>query len=90
VKGGWFGVTHIYPSEMAQNFWTAIFAWTTCFVVTILISLATRARDEKELVGLVYSLTERPKEERQPWYRRPTVLAVIVLLGAIVLNIVFW
>ena len=90
VKGGWFGVTHIYPSEMAQNFWTAIFAWTTCFVVTILISLATRARDEKELVGLVYSLTERPKEERQPWYRRPTVLAVIVLLGAIALNIVFW
>jgi len=90
VKGGWFGVTHIYPSEMAQNFWTAIFAWTTCFVVTILISLATRARDEKELVGLVYSLTERPKEERLPWYQRPTVLAVIVLLGAIALNIVFW
>ncbi len=29
VKGGWFGVTHIYPSEMAQNFWTAIFAWTS-------------------------------------------------------------
>src|SRR3954451_5865440 len=35
VKGGWFGVTHTYPSEMAQNFWTAIFAWTACFVVTI-------------------------------------------------------
>src|SRR3989442_14314494 len=35
VKGGWFGAMHIYPSEMAQNFWTAIFAWTTCFVVTI-------------------------------------------------------
>ena len=90
VKGGWFGVTRIYPSEMAQNFWTAIFAWTACFVVTILISLATRARDEKELVGLVYSLTERPKEERLPWYQRPTVLAVIVLLGAILLNIIFW
>ena len=24
-------VLHTYPSEMAQNFWTAIFAWTTCF-----------------------------------------------------------
>jgi len=24
---------------MAQNFWTAIYAWTTCFVVTILVSL---------------------------------------------------
>src|SRR5499433_520233 len=23
VKGGWFGALHVYPSEMAQNFWTA-------------------------------------------------------------------
>jgi hypothetical protein len=35
-------------------------------------------------------LTERPKEEAVPWYQRPTVLAVIVLLAAIVLNIIFW
>jgi solute:Na+ symporter, SSS family len=90
VKGGWFGVTHIYPSEMAQNFWTAIFAWTTCFVVTILVSLATRPRDEKELVGLVYSLTERPKQDRAVWYSRPAVLAVIVLTLTLVLNIIFW
>jgi len=90
VKGGWFGVMQIFPSEMAQSFWTAIFAWTACFVVTISVSAATRARDGKELVGLVYSLTERPKEDRLPWYQRPTVLGVIVLLAAIVLNIIFW
>jgi len=90
VKGGWFGVLHVYPSELAQAFWTAIFAWTACFVITILVSLATRARDEKELVGLVYSLTEQPKEDSVPWYQRPTVLAVIILLAAIVLNIIFW
>src|SRR5437773_5793776 len=37
IKGGWLGtVLHSYPSEMAQNFWTAIFAWTICFLVTIL------------------------------------------------------
>ena len=90
VKGGWFGVMQIFPSEMAQSFWTAIFAWTACFVVTIIVSAATRARDGKELVGLVYSLTERPKEDRLPWYQRPTVLGVIVLLAAIVLNIIFW
>jgi solute:Na+ symporter, SSS family len=90
VKGGWFGVTHTYPSEMAQNFWTAIFAWTTCFVVTILLSLATRPRDEKELAGLVYSLTERPKEDRAAWYTRPVALAIIVLSLTLVLNIIFW
>ncbi len=90
VKGGWFGATHIYPSEMAQNFWTAIFAWSTCFIVTILVSLMTRARDEKELAGLVYSLTQRPKEAHLPWYQRPAILGVIVLLMTLVLNIIFW
>jgi SSS family solute:Na+ symporter len=90
VKGGWFGARHIYPSEMAQNFWTAIFAWSTCFVVTILVSLMTRARDEKELVGLVYSLTERPKEAQLAWYQRPAILGAIVLLMTLVLNVIFW
>ena len=64
MKGGWIAVMHIYPSEMAQNFWTAIYAWTTCFVITIVVSLLTRAHDEKELAGLVYSLTERPDAAR--------------------------
>jgi len=90
VKGGWFSAMHVYPSEMAQNFWTAIFAWSTCFIVTILISLLTRARDEKELVGLVYSLTERPKEAHLTWYQRPAILGVVVLLMTLVLNIIFW
>src|SRR5215207_11283223 len=71
IKGGWFGVAHSYPSEMAQNFWTAVFAWTTCFVVTILVSLLTRPRADEELTGLVYSLTDRPAEEATEWYKRP-------------------
>jgi SSS family solute:Na+ symporter len=75
---------------MAQNFWTAIFAWSTCFLVTILVSLVTKPREERELVGLVYSLTEKPKEENVPWYSRPTVLAVIVLGLTLMLNVVFW
>jgi SSS family solute:Na+ symporter len=90
VKGGWFGVQHVYPSEMAQNFWTAIFAWSACFIVTILVSLLTKARAEGDLAGLVYSLTERPREDALPWFRRPATLAVGVLVVALMLNIVFW
>ncbi len=90
IKGGWLGVMHTYPSEMAQNFWTAIWAWTTCFLVTIAVSLATKPRQDKELVGLVYALTERPREEDIPWYKRPAVLGVIVLLATLLLNLVFW
>ena len=89
VKGGWIATLHVYPSEMAQNFWTAIYAWTTCFVITIVVSLLTRAHDEKELAGLVYSLTERPTQHGLHWYQRPAVLAVVVLAATALLNIVF-
>jgi SSS family solute:Na+ symporter len=89
VKGGWLKVVHTYPSEMAQNFWTAIFAWSACFVVTILVSLATRAIEPSKLSGLVYSLTERPKSQDLPWYQRPEILALVALAIAIVLNIIF-
>src|SRR5215203_4807452 len=90
IKGGWFDVLHIYPSEMAQNFWTAIFSWTTCFLVTILVSMVTAPRPEGELKGLVYSLTPRPRDEGVPLYRQPGPLAIVVLLATIVLNIIFW
>ncbi len=90
VKGGWLMATRSYPSEMAQNFWTAIDAWTVCFVVTIVVSLATRPRPESELHGLVYTLTERPRNDRLPWFERPAVLGAIVLTGVLVLNVVFF
>ncbi len=92
IKGGWTGhIIHTYPSEMAQNFWTAIFAWTTCFVATIIISMITaRKKSDDELKGLVYSLTPRIKEEGIPWYKQPWVLGVIVLAAAVILNIIFW
>jgi len=90
-KGGFLGqVLHTYPSEMAQNFWTAIDAWTVCFVVTIAVSLMTRPRDERELAGLVYSLTERPRDAQLPWHRRPAVLGVVVLVATLLLNVVFF
>jgi SSS family solute:Na+ symporter len=90
IKGGWLAVVHTYPSEMAQNFWTAIYAWSTCFVVTIVVSLLTRAPEESKLVGLVYSLTPRPEEEPLAWYARPASLAIMVVVGTVLLNIIFW
>jgi len=91
IKGGWLGAVHSYPSEMAQNFWTAIFAWSTCFIATILISLATRQKKtDEELGGLVYSLTSKIKERDARWWQRPALLGSIVLALAVVLNLLFW
>src|SRR5689334_7037978 len=90
VKGGYFGAHILYRSELGQTFWTAIAAWVTCFVITIVVSLLTRPRPDDELRGLVYSLTPKPSEGNVLWYERPTVLAVIVLSIALLLNIIFF
>lgn len=90
IKGGWLEVMTRYPSEMAQNFWTAIIAFTAGFTVTVLVSLATRPRADRELEGLVYSLTQRPRSVGEAWYAKPATLGVIVLAATAVLNLLFW
>lgn len=98
IKGGWLAHTlglqtlpFPFHSEMAQNFWMAIVAWTSCFVLTIVISLATvRNKTDEELKGLVYSLTPKPKSENEPWYQQPVTVGILVLAATVVLNILFW
>ena len=89
IHGGWIAVTHSYPSEMAQNFWTAIWAFSTNFILTVIISLMTKPRPENELVGLVYSLTPKPVEHHMAWYARPKVIAVGLIALLIALNLTF-
>jgi solute:Na+ symporter, SSS family len=89
IHGGWITVVHHYPSDMAQNFWTAIFAFSVNFLVTIAVSLITTPRPEPELVGLVYSLTPKPVETHLSWYQKPATLAVAVLAILVILNLVF-
>ncbi|GAC1656967.1 MAG: sodium:solute symporter family protein [Gemmatimonadaceae bacterium] len=90
VKGGYLGLVHTYPSELAQTFWTAIVAWVSCFVITILVSTVTRPRRDEELHGLVYSLTPRQGDGALPWFKRPAIAAIGVLLLTALLNLVFF
>ena len=90
IHGGWIAVLYHYPSDMAQNFWTAIFAFWVNFIVTVAVSYCTKARPEAELVGLVHSLTPRPEHAHQVWWKRPEALAVAILLAVIALNIFFY
>jgi SSS family solute:Na+ symporter len=89
LHGGWIAVVHHYPSDMAQNFWTAIFAFLVNLVVTVLVSVVTKPRKEAELVGLVYSLTPKPVEEHLSWWQKPVTLGIGVLAMLIVLNLIF-
>jgi solute:Na+ symporter, SSS family len=90
LKGAWIAPDFVFRSEMGQNFYVAIVAWTACFVLTVLISLATRrTKTDAELTGLVYSLTPRPSEAGEPWFRRPAVVGSIVLAVTLLLNFLF-
>jgi solute:Na+ symporter, SSS family len=90
IKGGYFGVIQTFPSELAQTFWTAIVAFLTCFLVSIVVSLLTKPRPDEEMKGLVYSLTPIQKDSGEPWHRRPAALGAVVLVAALVLNVIFW
>jgi SSS family solute:Na+ symporter len=91
IKGAWITTLATLPSEMAQNFWLASGAFLTCFVLTVVISLATkRTKSDEELKGLVYSLTEKVHEPNQAWYATPAFLGTLLLLCCLGLNIYFW
>jgi SSS family solute:Na+ symporter len=91
VKGGYVHVLQVFPSEMAQNFWLASFAFIVCFTLTLVISLATsRTKSDAELKGLVYSLTPRIVDDNQPWFRRPAIVGIVLLVVCVILNYIFW
>jgi SSS family solute:Na+ symporter len=89
IHGGWITVLHRYPSDMAQNFYGAIVAFSANFIVAVIVSLLTKPRPEEELVGLVRSLTKMPSHEHLPWWKRPEALAVAILVVCVALNIFF-
>ena len=90
-KGGWIHVMHVYPVELAQNFWSAIFACFTSATVAICVSLATRRqKSDQELVGVVYQLTPKDKLADVVWYQRPATLALIIMSMVTTLSVLFW
>ena len=98
IKGGYLasllGIQtdwQVFPSEMAQNFWLASFAFTICFVLTLVISLATRrTKSDEELKGLVYSMTPKLQEQEQSWFLRPAFIGVVLIAACVWLNYIFW
>ena len=87
LHGGWIAVLHLYPNVMAQNFWTAIVAFSVNLVVAILVSLCTSATPDVDLVGLVHSLTPRPVRAGIAWWKRSETLAAAILVIAVALTV---
>jgi SSS family solute:Na+ symporter len=52
--------------DMAENMYRALWSWIICVVVTVVVSMMTEPKSEKELAGLVYGCTEIPSEDQVP------------------------
>jgi solute:Na+ symporter, SSS family len=83
-----------FGSPIAADFWGAGVAFITDAIVTVAVSLFTQPRPDRDLRGLVWSLT--PKEDREVttgrdklWWRNPYVLAGGAIVIIVILNIVF-
>jgi len=79
-----------YPSDMAANFYQAIYAFAICFATTVFVSLATTPKPDAELEGLVWGLTPALELPPVPWYRNTNYLAIAVLVLTLALNVLFW
>ncbi len=69
-------------------------AFVVDIAVSVIVTLRTAPRLEKELVGLVYSLTPKadlvdPDEAALPWYQSPVKLAAVGGVLVIALNLLF-
>ncbi|HEY8658652.1 MAG TPA: sodium:solute symporter family protein [Hanamia sp.] len=89
-KGGSIANLHTFYSGTSQAFNIAWISFIVCFVTTSLISLATTPKPEKELVGLVYSLTPRQRDPNRVWYKNPLWLGAIVVIITLIFNIIFY
>jgi len=76
--------------DMADNIYRAMWTLIANVVVTVLVTLVTRPKPEKELVGLVYGLTEIPSHGHWPLFQRPGFWAAVVGALFVILNIIFW
>jgi len=59
-------------------------------LVTVVVTLISTPKPEKELEGLVYGLTPLPVVGGVPLYKNPAVWAGVLGIAFVILNIIFW
>ena len=91
---------HLFPSgiftpghlsnPMTSNFWRAIWSWSTSAVVTVVVSLCTKAQNKEQLHGLIYELSAFKRPITPPVIRKPSTWALISLLVFFIINYLLW
>jgi len=99
-----YHIGYFYPNGSAAdhskinaqmlNFYGAMTAFVVDAVVTVLVSLVTRPKPERELAGLVWGVHDpnAPDPERVPkpvWWASPKLLGTVSIALVIILSVVF-
>jgi solute:Na+ symporter, SSS family len=90
--GGHFDPTHKMINAQMANFYGAIAAFVADAVVSVVVTLVTRPKPERELAGLVWGIPDPnapPVEPRRvSWWESPKVLGYSALVIVIILGII--
>ncbi|MGC8560550.1 MAG: sodium:solute symporter family protein [Phycisphaerae bacterium] len=82
---------HHYSNSTSGAFWGALWSFCAGALVTVVVSLMTKKKNDQELVGLVYQFTPKPPVDHDiPWWKRPIMLGILALALAAILNWWFW
>src|SRR3989441_7325525 len=76
-----------HAKALAQDMYQALWSFVVCVLVTVVVSLATKAKTDSELEGLVYGLTKVPSVGNVAIYQKPLFWAGIVVVIFFALNI---
>ena len=79
-----------HAKALAQDMFQALWSFVICVIVTVVVSMATRAKTDAELEGLVYGLTKVPSVGDVAFYEKPFFWAGVVAVIFFGLNIYFW
>ena len=79
-----------HAKDMAENLYRALWSLIICVLVTVIVSLVTRAKPVEELEGLVYGFTKLPSEGDMPLHKRPLFWGVGVGIVFVILQWIFW
>jgi len=88
----WVHILALDPraSGLAQDMYQALWACLACVLVTVIVTLVTTPKPDAELTGLVYSLTDVPKETHTSIFHRPAFWGALAMIVFVILQIIFW
>jgi len=79
-----------HAKPLAEDMYRALWSGLICALVTTVVSLMTKPKTDAELVGLVYGVTEIPKEEHVSLFGRPAFWGAVAMGAFLILQWIFW